>query len=451
MELRMQYARSADGTRIAYGTAGRGPFLIRVPSMPFSHAQLEWQSGSEFFDQLAANWTVIQYDPRGCGLSDRDVHDISLPRRLEDLEAVLDKVGVEKCALHGIGWSGPVVVMYAIEHPERVTHVILDDAQIRIEDFMNIPQIRALDQLVGEWDQFLEFLVFTMYGKGRDESADEIQFLRAATTPDDARRVFAQVRGDDVSALLEDVKQPTLIVQHAGMRQGVEQAREMAALIPNARLVILGGGVQDETNRIISEIADLLGQAQAPVPHRDDHNHDHGHDHPHQAASGVRTILFTDLVEHTSVMRRLGDDKGREWLRTHEQITRDVLKTHGGDEVKTMGDGFMASFASVSGAVECAIALQRAFSAHNDRSEEPIAVRVGLNAGEPIEEGGDLFGATVILASRIASAAGAGEILASVGVRELTAGKQFLFADRGEQALRGFEDPVRMFEVSWRE
>ncbi|MEO8456553.1 MAG: alpha/beta fold hydrolase [Chloroflexota bacterium] len=451
MELRMQYATASDRTRIAFGTAGHGPLLIRVPSFPFAHAQLEWQSGSEFFEQLAANWTVVQYDPRGCGLSDRNVTDVSLEARLLDLDAVVEKLGAKTFALHGIGWAGPVVVTYAVRHPDRVTHLILDDAQVRIEDFMNIPQIRALDQLSGDWDSFLEFLVFAMYGKGLDESGPEIEFLRAAATAADARRIFAAARGDDVTELLPQVTQPTLIVQHAGVRQNrhVEGAREMAATIPNARLVMLAGGVQDDTMRIVTEIADLLGTKAAAMPakHEDDHEHDHGHQH----SGGVRTILFTDVVEHTTMMRRLGDEKGRDVLREHEVITREVLKTHGGDEVKTMGDGFMASFASVSRAVECAIALQRAFDRRNETGAEPLSVRVGLNAGEPIEEGGDLFGATVILASRIAAAADSGEILASVGVRELSAGKSFLFSDKGEHALRGFEDPVRMFAVSWRE
>jgi len=174
-------------------------------------------------------------------------------------------------------------------------------------------------------------------------------------------------------------------------------------------------------------------------------------------------------------------------LREHERITREVLKANGGTEVKTMGDGCMASFGSVTRAVECAIALQRAFAernasfpahpealegraeekppAHGSRaspragrevgaSTEPIAIRIGLNAGEPIEEEGpdgrsDLFGSTVILAARIASQAEGGEVLASMAVRELCAGKGFLFADRGEHALRGFEDRVRLYEVRW--
>jgi len=159
-----------------------------------------------------------------------------------------------------------------------------------------------------------------------------------------------------------------------------------------------------------------------------------------------------------------------------------------------MGDGFMASFGSVTRAVECGIALQRAFETRNRKLEvgsqseamdvrnrggdgvsaaasagsasagevdpstgsgrtdvEPIAVRIGLNAGEPIEEEGDLFGATVILASRIAARAEGGEVLVADTVRGLCSGKGFLFADRGEFVAKGFEEPVRVYEVRWRE
>ncbi len=193
-----------------------------------------------------------------------------------------------------------------------------------------------------------------------------------------------------------------------------------------------------------------------------------------------------DIVGHTELMSRLGDERGREVLRAHEGITREVLKAHGGTEVKTMGDGFMASFGSVTKAVECAVALQRAIDERNrgvgaqhtdgpddtsvkddmTRTEgdsdsagaaplrasvEPITVRVGLNAGEPIEEEGDLFGATVILASRIAAKAEGGEILVADTVRGLCSGKGFLFADRGEFVAKGFEEPVRVYEVRWRE
>ena len=164
-----------------------------------------------------------------------------------------------------------------------------------------------------------------------------------------------------------------------------------------------------------------------------------------------RTILFTDVEGSTALTQRLGDAGARGLLRQHERIVREALKSHGGVEVKTMGDGFMASFPSATRALECAIAMQRAFAEHNESVEEPIRVRVGLNAGEPIAEDEDLFGTAVIAAARIAAQTEGGEVLASDVVRQLVAGKGFLFADRGEVALRGFEDPVRLFEVRWRE
>jgi len=136
-------------------------------------------------------------------------------------------------------------------------------------------------------------------------------------------------------------------------------------------------------------------------------------------------------------------------LREHERIVREALRAHGGSEVKALGDGFMASFGSASQALKCAVAMQHAFAEHNETAGEPIRVRIGLNAGEPIAEQEDLFGTAVNLAARIAAQAAGGEILVANVVRELAAGKGFLFADRGEVALRGFDDPVRLYEVRW--
>lgn len=442
----MQYATAGDGVRIAYGTAGDGPTLLRVPSLPFSHSQREWENGSEFFEKLAEKWSVVQFDPRGTGLSERKIEDFSLETRLLDIEAVLDKIGGGPVALHGIGWSGPLVVTYAVRHPERVSHLILDDSHARTEDFMNIPQIRALDQLTGQWDTFLEYLVYMIYGYGREEAAPMVEFMRACVSPEGAQLIFDSARGDDVSELLPTVTQPTLVVQHKKItQQGEETARELAALIPNARLVMIDGQAADDTGRIIHAIADLLGT---------EHAEHHAPPPPSPTpatASGVRTILFTDLVSHAEMMSRLGDEKGRAVLREHEDLTRRQLVEFGGDEVKSMGDGFMASFGSVSKAVECAVALQRAFASYNETGDEPLSVRVGLNVGEPIEDGGDLFGATVIMAARIAAKAEPGEILVANAVRELSAGKGFLFADRGDFVAKGFEEPVRVYEVRWRD
>jgi adenylate cyclase len=160
------------------------------------------------------------------------------------------------------------------------------------------------------------------------------------------------------------------------------------------------------------------------------------------------TILFTDMEGSTSLTQRLGDAKAQALLRAHNDVIRGALKSHGGAEIKHTGDGIMASFSTASKALDAAIAIQRAFAARNEETaDEATRVRIGLNAGEPVAEGEDLFGTAVQLASRIAARAEPGQVLVSDVVRQLAAGKGFLFSDEGNTVLRGFEDPVRLFGV----
>ena len=163
-------------------------------------------------------------------------------------------------------------------------------------------------------------------------------------------------------------------------------------------------------------------------------------------------MLFTDIEGHTEMLDKLGDAKGREVLREHERITREALHAHAGTEVKTMGDGFMACFGSAREALECAIALQKAMAARNQEDGVyPLKVRAGINADEPISEDDDLFGVSVIAAARIMSKAEGGQIIVSDVVRQLVAGKGFAFVEHGETTLRGFEEPVRLYELRWRD
>jgi class 3 adenylate cyclase len=289
-------------------------------------------------------------------------------------------------------------------------------------------------------------MVYTSYsGAGGDLLQRLAELWRRSVSPSELPAILAGAWTHDATSLLSQVRTPTLVIHWRDNKfSPVEVARRIAASIPGAELVVLEGddpwpdvGRTEAAARAIDE---FLGDAPAA-------------NQPATAApSAFRTVLFTDLVGHTEMMSRLGDTKGRDVLREHERITRKVLKANGGTEVKTMGDGFMASFGSVTKAVECAVALQRAIEERNAGRDDPVgrlSVRVGLNAGEPIEEDGDLFGATVILASRIAAKAGGGEILVADTVRGLCSGKGFLFADRGEFVAKGFEEPVRVYEVSW--
>jgi class 3 adenylate cyclase len=246
----------------------------------------------------------------------------------------------------------------------------------------------------------------------------------------------------DISDLVPKVQAPCLVLHRKDSRLVPASAvRAFAARLPDAKLLLLSGDSSVpyvDTEQVLKPINEFLGTSAGPTSELAEHD------------GAVATVLFTDLVGHTAMMSRLGDERGRDVLREHERITRDLLAANGGKEVKTMGDGFMASFTSVTKAVACAVALQKAFAERNEGADEPLHVRVGLNAGEPIEEDGDLFGATVILASRLAARADGGEILVSDVVRGLCSGKGFLFADRGEFLAKGFEEPVRIYEISWR-
>lgn len=160
--------------------------------------------------------------------------------------------------------------------------------------------------------------------------------------------------------------------------------------------------------------------------------------------TGLRAIVFTDIEGSTNIATRLGDDRAMEILRHHDAIVRSALERLGGREVKHTGDGILACFASVSRAVESTVQVQRAAA-----GVEGLGVKIGISVGEPVEESHDLFGASVNLAARICSHAAGGQILTSSAVRDLSVGKPIGFSEMGMIALKGFPDPVRLYEVDW--
>ena len=165
--------------------------------------------------------------------------------------------------------------------------------------------------------------------------------------------------------------------------------------------------------------------------------------------TAFRAILFTDIEGSTGLTQRLGDRAAMELLRTHDRVVRHALSAHAGNEVKHTGDGIMATFGSVVGAIATAIDIQRSLAERNASADAPLRVRIGVSAGEPVTENDDLFGATVQLASRLCQRAAPGSVLVSSGVRDLALGKGFAFEKGGTVRLKGFSEAIRVFAVAW--
>lgn len=468
MEPRIQYATTSDGFSIACWSIGEGlPIVNPPPALPWSHIELEWQipEWRHWYEHLMETYQIVRYDNRGSGLSTRAITDSSLETHIRDLEAVVDRLGLEKFALFGMYFNAPIAIAYAVRHPERVSHLILFCALAKVSDAERDPATQeALERLrTLDYELFTETLAHTAFGWSEGDAAHRVAvYMRESLSAESASTCWESNQNTDVTDLLAKVTQPTLVLHRRDFPMlSVEVAKNLAASIPNARLKILEGASLSPYMGDMRAVLDAMHEFTGVDPERAKAAQTaHAHDPKAQAhddaatsvTGGFRTIMFTDMEGSTALTQRLGDAEAQSLVRLHNAIVGEALASHGGSQVKHTGDGIMASFFTASAAVECAITIQRAFARHNDASpSEPILVRIGINAGEPLIENGDLFGTAVQLAARICARSGAGEILTADVVRQLVAGKGFLFADQGEAEIRGFEDPVRIYEVRWRE
>ncbi len=451
MEQQIRFCTTSDGVRIAYATVGQGYPLVKAANW-LNHLEFDWESPiwGHLMRGLAENRLLVRYDERGTGLSDRQAEDMSFERWVGDLGAVVDAAGLDRFALLGISQGGPVAIAYAIQNPERVSHLILYGTYARFPRLPETPE---------EVEEAQALLILMRRGWGQDNpayrhiftsrfipdgTAEQMRWFadveRKSASPEMAVKLLIEFSRIDVTEITPRISMPTLIL-HCRDDQACpfSAGRELAALVPGARFVPMEGSnhlfLEDEPARkvFLREVNAFLLEEEA--------------DTAAVAPSGLVTILFTDMEGSTSLTQRLGDAGAQELLRTHNTIVREALKAHDGAEIKHTGDGIMASFPSASKALACATTIQTAFAERNETAEEPIKVRIGLNAGEPVAEDEDLFGTAVQLAARVCATAEPGTILASNVVRELSAGKPFLFSDQGDVVLRGFEDPVRLYEV----
>ena len=460
MELPIEYARTSDGVIIAHTSFGNGVPLVSIPpALPWSNIEEEWEIDEwrHYYEHLSETFRVVRYDNRGAGLSSRDVPIINLDTHLQDLEAVVDKLGLDRFVLFGLYFNAEIAVAYAAKHPERVEALILWIPVLHAEENTRPKaEQEALDRLMDiDYGIFTETLAHTIFGWEQGESAHRMAlYMQGSMSAETFKDCWKHDDEVDVRPLLSTIQAPTLVVHRRDYKAtNLEVSRRVVAAMPNARLAIQPGASLSPYMGDVGATVDLFNEFVGVDRERADGQRSlHAHDRDaHESAVAFRTIMFTDMEESTAITQRLGDAGAQELVRLHNGIVEQALARFGGSRVKHTGDGIMASFPTASGAVECAVEIQRAFGRRtDDEPETVVSVRIGINAGEPVAEGDDLFGTAVQLASRVCARAEAGEILTTDVVRQLVAGKGFLFFDKGAAELRGFEDPVRVYEVRWR-
>jgi class 3 adenylate cyclase len=420
----IRYLTRPDGVRIAYAIHGDGPPLVRM--FPWGHLEAEWEGdrARRDIERLSASRTLIRYDPWGTGMSERDRTDFSLEGDLLDLEALVDHLGLDRFAICGLFLVTPIAVTYAARHPERVTDIVLMHAFAGGETIAP-PEVQKviLDSIEAHWGLGSRNVAMSQApGQSYEDMEELARWNRLSVDAVTARAITAAAYERDVRQDAQRVRARTLIVHRkSGPMSPISAARELASLIPDATLrTVEGGSLFGLTREFLGDSADV---ASAPI-----------------------TVLVTDRESSTKLTQELGDEPAHELQRAHDRIVRDALRSAGGKEVKHTGDGIMATFASPSAAIGCAVAIQRALADRDD-----IAVRIGLAAGEVVAEGGDIFGSTVQLACRVRDRAKPGQILVPEAVRQLAGVKGFRFGEPHTVALKGFTERIRLYDVAWEE
>lgn len=240
----VEYATACDGVRIAFSTIGTGPALVHIMA-PGGHIQQQWEVPEfvNYHSRLAEHRMLVHYDHRGTGLSQRNVEDFSLDTFLADLNAVADKLGLRRFALWGTVAMGQVAMAYAVKHPERISHLLLWHSYARGSDWTGSPGVQALRRLSDNWELFTDTMAHYTFGWSGGEAARRYAArLRDGVTRDTYRAMVARANRFDVSDLLPLIKAPTLVLHRRRFPLvGDHVARDLAARIPNARLVLLEG------------------------------------------------------------------------------------------------------------------------------------------------------------------------------------------------------------------
>ena len=437
---RTRYALS-DDAHIAYQVFGEGDLdLVFVPGF-VSNIEHYWEMPQvpDVLERLGSFARVVIFDKRGTGLSDPVAGPPPLEQRMDDMQAVMDAVGVERAALFGISEGGPASVLFAATYPERTSALVLYGSTPRFRADSDISwgatdeQIEVvLAEVSSKWGEGALLEAFAPSAAG-DPQMDQVwgRFQRAGASPAMARAVMAALFEIDVRDILPTIRVPTLILHRTGDPIApVEGARLMANRIPDARLVEFDGDdhvpFTGDFEPVLDEMEQFLTGTRQERP----------------LDRVLATVMFTDIVDSTRRAANAGDRRWRELLHRHDELTRRQLDRFRGQEVKTLGDGFLATFDGPARGIECACAIRDGIGPLG------LDVRAGLHTGECELHSEDVRGMAVNIGARVGALADANEVLVSSTVKDLVVGADLDFADRGEHELKGVPGKWRLYAAS---
>lgn len=435
-----RYAKSGE-LNIAYQVIGDGPLdIIYVPGW-VSNLDYAWAFPPvvHMFERLSAFARLILFDKRGTGLSDRNVGYPTLEERMQDMQAVMDAAGSQRAALMGTSEGGNLCMLFAATYPERSIALVLHGAFARglwSEDYpWGKTREKVEEELVviaRDWGGPFDLSNGAPSLVGDREARDWFAgFLRNSASPQDAVSLWRWNTEIDVRGILNAIHVPTLVLHRTGDRWvQVEEGRYLADRIPGAKWVELQGDDHviwaGDADRTLDEIEEFLtGIRPQPASER-----------------VLLTVLFTDIVGSTSIAAKLGDRSWQDLLRRHDEAVRVGLSRYDGKEIKTMGDGVLATFQQPSQAIRCGCAIR------DSAAMLGLGIRAALHTGECERRGGELGGIAVHLASRLLAYADAGEVVASGTVKDLVVGSGVAFETRGETDLRGVPGKWHIYAVT---
>jgi pimeloyl-ACP methyl ester carboxylesterase len=435
MQPDTRYAKSSD-VHIAYQVFGDGPVNLVIAPPFVSNIENYWDEPdfSRWLLRLASYARVVMFDKRGTGMSDRVAALPGLDERIDDLRAVMDAAGMEQAALLGISEGGPLSALFAATYPERCRALVLYGTFARFASWL--PTEEALAAFLGYIDQAWGAggsLPLFAPTRANDPTFQRWwgRFERLGASPAAASALMRMNSQIDISDILPTVQAPTLVIHRTeDVTINVEGGRYLAARIPGARYIELPGTdhipfVGDNAAEIADAIEEFLTGSRTPVT----------------VDRVLATVLFTDIVGSTEKAAALGDRRWRDLLDTHHVTIRRNLARFRGREIKTTGDGVLATFDGPARGVRCACAVA------DEIRPLGIEVRAGLHTGECEMIGDDVGGIAVHIGARVAALAGPGEVLVSSTVKDLVAGSGLRFGDRGDQNLKGVPGEWRIFAV----